>query len=257
MADLRINKKKHIFWAEIDRPETKNTIDFKIMELLENLLDEIEQNNNIRVLILSGAGDRFFASGANIEAFSTLKAEKEGLEMAERMSSILNRLESNRFWSLACVNGDTYGGGCELLLAFDFSIASKISTFSFTQASMGLPPGWGGITRLVERVGRSRALEWLASGEEISSDEAFQAGLINRLSITSELRRNTWEWALQLARIPPDLIQELKHGTKFSLENPRNDAFKRERERFAHFWASKDHLDRVEDFLRKKKKKKL
>ncbi len=251
MSVVKVNKKKHIYWAEINRPEFNNSIDFEVMDMLENLLDEIEKNDHIRVLILSGSGHRFFASGGNVKAFSKLKSKDEGRHMAKRMAAILHRLETGRFWTMACINGEVYGGGCELLLAFDFAIASKTATFTFTQASFGLPPGWGGITRLVERVGRSRALEWLGSNQIISSEDAVSTGLINKLSITSELRRNTWEWALELSRVEPDLIEELKIGTLYSVDNVREKSFERELDRFAHFWASPQHQKRVADYLKR------
>ena len=254
MAVVKVNKKKHIYWAEINRPESNNAIDFEVMDNLEQILDEIEKNGSTRVLVMSGTGQRYFASGGNIKAFSELKTADEGRKMAERMSAILYRLETGRFWSLACINGEVYGGGCELLLAFDFSIASKTASFAFSQASFGLPPAWGGITRLVERVGRSRALEWLGSSQIISSEDALDTGLINKLSITSELRRNTWEWALELSRVEPDLIEELKKGSLFSLNHARNDSFDRELDRFAHFWATPTHHKKVSEFLKRSRK---
>lgn len=254
MSVLQINKKKHIFWAEINRPETNNSIDFEVMDMLEKLLDEIEGNNKIRVLVLSGSGNKYFVSGGNIKAFANHKTEKEGQHIAERMTRILERLENNRFWTMACVDGEVYGGGCELLLAFDFAIASKTATFAFTQASFGLSPGWGGITRLVERVGRSRALEWLGSSQVVTSEEAFQTGLINKLSITSEIRKNAWKWALELSRIHPDLIEELKKGTLYAIDNPRDKSLKRELEQFARLWASPQHHKKVTDFLGRTRK---
>ncbi len=254
MAVVEVKKKKHIYWAEINRPESNNAIDFAVMDELEKLLGEIENNGNIRVFVLSGSGHQYFASGQNIKAFANLKTEEQSRQMAERMAGILERLENNRFWTMACVNGEVQGGGCELLLAFDFAIASKTAGFAFTQARFGVPPGWGGITRLVERVGRSRALEWLGSNQTISSEEALSTGLINKLSITSELRRNTWEWALELSRINPDLIEELKQSTRFALQSPRNESLQRELEQFARFWATPYHQKVMAEELKKLKK---
>jgi len=251
VAIVKVNKKKQIYWVEINRPESNNAIDFEVMDMLEQILDEIEKNGSTRVLVMSGAGHRYFASGGNIKAFAELKTAEEGRQMAERMTAILHRLETGRFWSVASINGEVYGGGCELLLAFDFSIASKTATFAFSQASFGLPPAWGGITRLVERVGRSRALEWLGSNQVLSSEEAVNTGLINKLSITSELRRNTWEWALELARVEPDLIEELKNGTLRVLDRTREASFESELDRFAHFWATAQHHKKVAKFLKR------
>ncbi|MEX0680159.1 MAG: enoyl-CoA hydratase/isomerase family protein [Balneolales bacterium] len=254
MAVVEVKKKKHIYWAEINRPESNNAIDFEVMDELEKLLNEIENNSHIRVFVLSGSGHNYFVSGGNIKDFANLKTEEDGRNMATRMASILNRLETSRFWTMACINGEVYGGGCELLLAFDFVIASKTATFSFSQARFGLPPAWGGITRLVERVGRSRSLEWLGSNQFISSEDALQTGLINKLSITSELRRNTWEWALELSRVEPALIEELKLGAKRALDNPRQDSFSRELDSFARFWATPQHKKKVTEFLNRPKR---
>ena len=250
MPVIEVNKKKNIYWVEINRPDSDNAIDFEVMEKLEKLLDEVEKNG-IRVLILSGSGHKYFVTGANVRAFAHLKTGEEGKLMASRMSAILRRLETNKFWTMACVNGEVSGGGCELLLAFDFAIASKTATFAFNHSRFSLPPAWGGITRLVERVGRSRALEWLGSNQVISSEEAFQTGLINKLSITSELRRNTWEWALNLARVEPDLIEELKNGTRIALDSTREASLKRELNQFARFWASDQHQGKVIEYLKK------
>ena len=249
MAVVEVKKKKQIYWAEINRLESSNTIDFEVMDSLELLLDEIE-NNHIRVFVLSGAGDRYFSTGGNIKAFTDLKTEDESYQMASRMNAILERLENNRFWTMACVNGEVYGSGCELIMAFDFAIASKTATFTFSQAQFGLPPAWGGLTRLVERVGRTRALEWLGSNQIISSEDALQAGLINKLSITSELRRNTWEWALELSRVEPDLIEELKSGSLKALDMPRWESIQRELNQFSRFWVMSQHQKKVNEFLK-------
>ncbi|MEX0928159.1 MAG: enoyl-CoA hydratase/isomerase family protein [Balneolales bacterium] len=251
---VNITRKDHIIRAEVNRPDSKNAINFEVMEELELVLSEIEENTAIRVFILSGAGDEYFISGGDLKDFAGLQSGREGREMATRMTNILHRIESGRFWSMACINGDAYGGGCEMLLAFDFSIARKTARFGFTQGRFALPPGWGGLTRLVERVGRSQALDWLGRSAVIPADAAYNAGLINRLSVAPDLVDNTWAWAGQFCGMDPDLISGLKTGARFALEASRRESFDHELEQFGRFWGRDGHHEKVAAFIRKGRK---
>lgn len=252
MAAVTTTRKARVIWAEINRPEAANAVNYDVMEQLEKILDEIERNNEITAFILSGKGDGFFASGGDIKGFSHLKTAKEGREMAVRMSNILSRIENGDFWSVACINGDAYGGGCEMMLAFDFIISRKTAKFCFTQSNFKLPPGWGGLTRLVERVGRSRTLEWLGRAAIVPAEAAFSAGLINRLAVTTDLRNNTWKLAEEFSIMDRRLISALKMGIRMTLENGRRSSFENELDQFGHFWGHDDHHKMVSEFLNRK-----
>ena len=138
------------------------------------------------------------------------------------------------------------------MLAFDFTIARKTAKFCFTQGNFGLPPGWGGLTRLVERVGRSRTLEWLGSSAIVTADVAYNTGLINRLSITSDLRANTWALAEQFSRTDHELTAALKAGSRITLEGNRFESFSNELDQFSHFWGKENHHEKVQEFINRK-----
>lgn len=222
------------------------------MAELEELLDHIEESPEIRVLVLSGSHNDYFATGGDLKEFHGLKTAEEGRQMAERMVNILHRIENGHFWSIACINGDAFGGGVEMILAFDFAIASKTANFGFTQGRFYLPPGWGGLTRLIERVGRSRALDWLGSQAIVDANLAFTANLINEVSITADLRANTWDWAERLSKLDRKLIGRLKEGSALALQSDRNTSFESELKEFGNFWADPKHHEAVAAFIKRK-----
>lgn len=252
MSVLKVEHKQFICEATINRPNAHNAINFAVMDALENLLSDIETNNRTRCFILKGSGREAFISGGDLKEFHTIKTAEEAKPMARRMTSILERIEMLPCWTIACINGPAYGGGCEIMLAFDFRIASSESTFGFTQSKFFLPPGWGGLTRLIERVGRSTALRWLAETAIINTNTALHHKLINRVASPETLKRETQDWANDLSHNDRDFIESLKSGA-LKLTEARWRAIKNELEPFARFWEDERHHQRVEKFLKRKK----
>lgn len=251
MSVLKVEQKNHICRAVIDRPKSRNAINFEVMEKLEKLLDTLESDSSIRCLILTGAGDDIFISGGDLREFHTLKTAEEARPMAERMLGILKRIEQLPCWTIAAINGAAYGGGCEMMLAFDFRIAAPEARFGFTQGKFYLPPGWGGLTRLVEKVGRSTALRWLAEASVVDTQTALAHKLINRIaedSLTEESR----QWAEQLSQNNRAFIQNLKQGA-MRITQARWKAIEAELDSFADFWESDLHEQRVQKFLNRSK----
>ncbi len=251
MSVLKVSRQSHTITATINRPEAHNAVNFAVMDQLESLLSKIEASDDIRCLILKGTPTAFI-SGGDLQEFHTIKTAKEARPMAKRMTTILERLETLPCWTIACINGPAYGGGCEIMLAFDFRIAGEQSTFGFTQGKFYLPPGWGGLTRLVERVGRSTALRWLAEAAVIDSETALSHKLIDRREPAETLEDATKEWAESLCHNGRDYISALKKGA-LRLAEARWKAIEQELKPFAQFWEDERHHQRVEKFLNRKK----
>lgn len=251
MSVLKVERENHIFQATIDRPNAHNAVNFAVMDELETVLDELESDEYIRCFILSGAGNETFISGGDLREFHTLKTAEETKPMARRMLAILKRIEKLPCWTIASINGAAYGGGCEIMLAFDFRIAAASATFGFTQGKFYLPPGWGGLTRLVERVGRSVALRWLAEAKIVDSQPALHHKLIDRIVDAKVLNEQTWNWARKLAKNDRAFIKNLKGGA-LRLTEARWQAIDAELESFAQFWESDLHKQRVQKFLNRK-----
>ncbi|WP_372636523.1 enoyl-CoA hydratase/isomerase family protein [Fodinibius sp.] len=248
MNTLKVEYNKNICEAVIDRPNTRNAINFRVMQQLETLLTDIESDSNTRCLILRGAGEKTFISGGDLREFHALKSAKEAKSMARRMLSILTRIEKLPCWTIACVNGPAFGGGCEMMLAFDFRITSPDASFGFTQSDFHLPPGWGGLTRLVERVGRATALRWLGKAAIVPPREALRHKLIDRVAERGQLRRETLEWARELSHNDRAFIKNLKEGA-LRLAQARWKSIAAELDAFAECWESEEHQEQVQRFL--------
>lgn len=252
MSVLKVEFNNHICKATVNRPEAHNAVNFEVMDALESLLAELENNSKIRCFILQG-NEQAFISGGDLQEFHTIKTAENAKPMAKRMGSILRRIEQLPCWTMACINGPAYGGGCEIMLAFDFRIASEQATFGFTQGKFYLPPGWGGLTRLVERVGRATALRWLAEATVIDAPTALNHQLIERMAPTERLQEEAQTWAEALCHNDRDYIETLKKGA-LHLTKARWKAIEKELNPFSRFWEDERHHQRVEQFLNRKKK---
>lgn len=241
---LIIQKEPFIVQAAINRPEAMNAINFEVMNALESLLDELEQDHELRLFILTGAGSSFI-SGGDLREFHQIKDADGAKEMTRRMMSVLSRIEQLPCWTLAAVNGPAYGGGWETLLAFDFRIAISTANFGFTQGKFYLPPGWGGITKLTETVGRDQAMYWLASHKVIDAETAWKSGLIQDVFGENEYDQKLTNLKKALVKNDREFIQYIKRKDLLKSED--------EIEPFSTFWESEEHLKRVDDFLKRKK----
>lgn len=250
---LKVEQKESALWATVNRPKSRNAINFALMDALEETLDRLEEDDSIRVFVLTGTGGHFI-SGGDLKEFHTIKTAAEAKLMARRMLSILKRIEQLPCWTIACINGAAYGGGWETMLAFDFRIAARETAFGFTQGKFYLPPGWGGLTRLVEKVGRSTALRWLAEASVIDSETALSHQLIDKVVPGDQLEAQTKKWAKQLSHNDRDFIDALKQGA-LNLTEARWKAIEDELNNFARFWKDERHHQQVGKFLKRKENK--
>lgn len=230
--------------ATIRRPDAMNAINFELMDRLEALLDQLEQEDDTRLFVLTGSKNSFI-SGGDLKEFHQIKDAEGAKRMTLRMIHLLERIENLPFWSLAALNGDVYGGGWEMMLSFDFRVARDPIKIGFTQGKFYLPPGWGGITKLSKVVGREQALYWLASNRVITSEAALKHGLIQEVFESDQYERKLGELTKELTRNDRSYIDYVKRK---DLKTPSDEV-----DPFSHFWESDEHLKRVERFLNRKK----
>lgn len=253
MSIAQKNINEQVLWAMIDRPEARNAIDFDTMDQLDALVSKLEEEDEIRVFILSGAGSRSFVAGGDLKKFHTIQSESKAVEMSRKMHDILNRLESLPCWTIACINGDAYGGGIEMMLSFDFRISVPSARFGFTQGKFYLVPGWGGLTRLTEKVGRTKALEWCAMSKVINAEQALDQGLIEQVIPGKDPEGEMLNWAKPLLLNDRLFIKTLKEGAQ-RLNPNREAALAAEIEPFAKLWVDDQHNERVQQFMQNGKK---
>jgi enoyl-CoA hydratase/carnithine racemase len=241
----------HIVWAKINRPGARNAIDFDVMHELEVLVGELEEDSDIRVFTLSGEGTESFVSGGDLKMFHTIKSKEEAVAKSKRMQNLLLRIEQLPCWTVACVNGDAYGGGIELMLAFDFRLSVPDAKFGFTQGRFYLVPGWGGLTRLVEKVGRTKALEWLGKSVITDAETVLSQGLIEHILPGKSSEEEVLEWVEKLTKNDRRFIQTIKAGAR-RYSPQRNEALDAEIEPFSELWVDEQHISRVDKFMNRK-----
>src|SRR5215831_12410849 len=157
---LLTNLENGIFTITINRPDKLNALNKTVMSELDAVMDEVYKNESIRSVILTGSGQKAFVAGADISEFLGLKVS-EGVEMARKGQNIFFKIENSPKTVVAAVNGFALGGGCELAMACHFRIASENAKFGQPEVNLGLIPGYGGTQRLVQLIGKGKAIELL------------------------------------------------------------------------------------------------
>jgi enoyl-CoA hydratase len=167
-----------IFTITINRPDKLNALNNAVFVDLNNAIDEVYSNDAIKSVIITGAGTKAFVAGADISEFNQLNAQT-AIALSKAGQESFFRIENSPKPIVACVNGFALGGGCELAMSCHFRIASNNAKFGQPEVTLGLIPGYGGTQRLVELIGKGRALELLMSGAMIDAPTALQYGLVN------------------------------------------------------------------------------
>lgn len=178
-----------IFIITINRPDKLNAINNEVMEELNDAAGEIYNNAGIRSAIITGSGTKAFVAGADISEF--LGIRDEGMALSKKGQDIFLRFETAPKPVVAAVNGYALGGGCELAMACHFRIASTNAQFGQPEVSLGLIPGYGGTQRLIQLIGKGRAMEMLMTGKTIDAGTALQYGLVNDVVAPEELLNKT------------------------------------------------------------------
>lgn len=175
-----------IFTITINRPDKLNALNKTVMQEIDQVMDEVYSNAAIQSVILTGAGPKSFVAGADISEFIGLSPE-QGQALAKKGQDIFFKIERSPKPVVACVNGFALGGGCELAMSCHFRIASENAKFGQPEVNLGLIPGYGGTQRLVQLIGKGRALELLMSAGMIDANTALQYGLVNYVVPQEEL----------------------------------------------------------------------
>lgn len=185
LLDLQ-DKDEGVAIIKINRPEVLNALNREAMSELSTAIDVVGADNNIKVVIITGTGEKSFCAGADIRYvvnIDPIEAEK----YATFIHGLLNKIENLEKPVIAVVNGYALGGGCELALACDIRIASSNAKIGQTEVTVGIPPGWGGTQRLLRIVGPAKTKELIYTGKMITAEEAEEIGLVNRvISLSNE-----------------------------------------------------------------------
>lgn len=235
-----------------NRPEVLNALNLDTLEELDHAIHRVEKEDAIRVLVLTGAGERAFVAGADISEFSRM-TPLEAYLFAQRGQQVFSRLEDLSKPVIACVNGFALGGGCEVAMSCDFIYASSTARFGQPEIHLGLIPGFGGTQRLCRLVGRNKAKELCMTGERIDAREAKELGLVARVFPPEHLVEETMKVAKLLASRSQVALRSIKHLVGRGLDMDLRNACSLEAEAFALCFSSQDRKEGVEAFLGKRK----
>ncbi len=168
--------KDGIYWLTLNRPEVRNALDANMLNEIDQAFTEAEANDDVRVIVVQGAGEKSFAAGADIRQLN----ERKPLEaLVPGMQGLYRKIENCSKVTIAAVQGYALGGGCELAMSCDIRIASKSAKFGLPELNLGIIPGAGGTQRLARIVGKGRALDMILTGKIIDGEEAERIGLVN------------------------------------------------------------------------------
>ena len=181
---------KEICILKINRPEVLNALDRRVIAELDEAIDEINHDDRIKVIIITGAGKRSFCAGGDIKYVIGINPQ-EAEEYATLAHNLLNKIENLDKPVIAAINGYALGGGCQLALACDIRIASSNAKLGQPEIKMGVPPGWGGTQRLTRIIGVAKSKELIYTGKVITAFEAEKIGLINKVVKLAEKEEST------------------------------------------------------------------
>lgn len=237
----------------VNRPESRNALNWEAQEAFSAAVTTVATNPKIRLLIISGIGPKAFVSGGDLKELSQHSDPATGQRLYHVMNQALTQLTQLPIPVMAAVNGDAFGGGCEILTACDLRLAVPQARFSFAQIRNGLTTGWGGTGRLVRLVGHSRAMELLLTGRIINTTEAQQIGLVHRvLSADEVLATVAQDWAHEIISLPRHALANLKSLVYTASSASLAATNEHEATLFAQLYAQPDHLEALRAFMEKR-----
>ena len=248
---LLTSLENNVLTITINRPDKLNALNTEVFDDLNNILEEIENNNKIRSAIITGAGPKAFVAGADISEFSDYNKE-QAMAMAKRGQDVFLKIERCNKPIIAVVNGFALGGGCELSMACHFRIASENAKFGQPEVNLGLIPGYGGTQRLVQLIGKGRALELLMSGNMIDANTALQFGLVNYVVKPEELLMKARS-ILETINSKAPLAVAACIKTANAVFDETINGFELEVREFGNCFATEDMKEGTTAFLEKRK----
>jgi enoyl-CoA hydratase len=236
----------------VDRPEAMNALDLEHLEALRDRLAELAGDDEARVVVLTGAGEKAFVAGADIkymQGLDVLGARRWG-ELGHECGNLLETMPKP---TIAALNGFALGGGCELALACDLRLASTNARLGQPEINLGVLPGWGGSLRLARATTLGFAKELVLTGRQVGAEEALARGLVNAVHEPGELMEKTLELCRELAAKGPLALAYAKEAVNLALQGDHRANLATEARLFAMLFASEDQQEGMAAFVEKRR----
>lgn len=246
---ILVHKEEPIAIVQLNRPEALNALNPELMKQLVAALQQLDQDNTVRAIVLTG-NEKAFAAGADIKEMAVLSAKemkaKDWLRTWDQIAKINKPI-------IAAVAGYCLGGGCEVAMMCDIIMASETAKFGQLEINLGIIPGAGGTQRLTQAIGKFRAMEWILTGNIYSAAEAFQAGLVCKVTPTGEYLNEAKALAKKIAEKSPIALRAAKKAILQSLNFPLEEGLQAERQLFYNLFDTQDQKEGMQAFLEKRR----
>ena len=235
----------------VNRPQALNALNAATLDELANVLARVAADPELRVLLITGAGEKAFIAGADITAMQGMSA-LEAQAFSEKGQRVMQAIEALPIPVIALVNGYALGGGCELAMSCDWIIAAERAVFGQPEVNLGIPPGFGGTQRLSRLVGRSLALELVITGRQIKADEALRIGLVNEVVPPEQLTEKGLATARLIAAKAPVAVRVSKQAVQRGLDLDLANGCVLETSLFAFAFGTADRQEGMTAFVEKR-----
>ena len=252
MTNILLEKKGLYAVATINRPKALNALNSEVLSDLDELVQTVSADADIRALVITGSGEKAFVAGADIGEMSTL-TPAEGEAFGKHGNDVFRKLETLPIPTIAAVNGFALGGGCELSMSCDIRLCADTAVFGQPEAGLGITPGFGGTQRLARLVSPGMAKQLIYTAKNIKADEAYRIGLVNAVYPLDELLPAAEKMAETIAKNAPIAVRACKKAINEGLEAKVDDAVVIEEKLFGSCFQTADQIEGMSAFLEKRK----
>ena len=252
MTNVLLEKKGNIAVATINRPKALNALNSDVLTDLNELVDVVTADAEIRALVITGSGEKAFVAGADIGEMSTL-TPAEGEAFGKHGNDVFRRIETLPIPTIAAINGFALGGGCELSMSCDIRICSEADVFGQPEVGLGITPGFGGTQRLARLVSPGMAKQLIYTAKNIKADEAYRIGLVNAVYPAEELMAAAEKLANTIAGNAPIAVRACKKAINDGLQVDMDKAIVIEEKLFGSCFKTADQIEGMGAFLEKRK----
>ena len=244
--------KNRIGYITINRPEALNALSSQVLADLNEVLDQVENSEDIRVVIVTGSGEKAFVAGADIKEMD-LMSPIQAFEYMTFANNTFTRLSDLRQPTIAVLNGYALGGGMELALSTDIRIGYEKTVVGFPEVGLGIIPGFAGTQRMSRLIGTSRTKELIFTARTVKGQEAYELGILNKLVSVEELLSSAEELAAAMIKNAPLAVEKAKHVIQVGSELPLKNAIRLETEAEALLFSTEDKVEGMRAFVEKRK----